>query len=269
MIYLLKNKNHFDVITSMTGFLCKSYYCHTCKKTYKRRNCHKCPAKCIACFKYFKDGKKCSGEIIECQDCNRSFFGEECFNEHKRNRGKKNYSNIGKDLEPNCDNKELYYLEFDSVCNRVKKCPKCESVFTDRKLCGDKNEVHICGYSVCGNCKKYCNMNRHHCFMMKKMCKGGNCDGTCNEEEKKTCYPCKTFNQDYIFYDFETNQESGVHIVNWVDCEDFYGIKNTFETIDEFCQFIFQDEHIFLHSLLTMQKVTMLSLSEIGVLKKV
>ena len=94
MIYLLKNKNHFDVITSMTGFLCKNYYCHTCKKTYKKRDCHKCPRKCLACFKYFKDGNLCSGEIIECQDCNRSFFGKECFDEHKRNRAKKNPSRL-------------------------------------------------------------------------------------------------------------------------------------------------------------------------------
>ena len=36
MIYLYKNKNHFDVITSMPGFLCKKYYCHTCKKAYTR-----------------------------------------------------------------------------------------------------------------------------------------------------------------------------------------------------------------------------------------
>ena len=67
MIYLYKNKNHFDVITSMTGFLCKSYYCHSCKKSYKKRDCHKCPDKCIACFKYFQDGNKCSGEEIICK----------------------------------------------------------------------------------------------------------------------------------------------------------------------------------------------------------
>ena len=89
MIYLYKNKNHFDVITSMTGFLCKSYYCHSCKKSYKKRNCHKCPNKCLACFKYFKNGNKCSGEEIICRSCNRSFFGQACFNEHKRDRSKK------------------------------------------------------------------------------------------------------------------------------------------------------------------------------------
>ena len=27
------------------------------------------------------------------------------------------------------------------------------------------------------------------------------------------------------FYDFETNQETGVHVVNWVDCEDYGGNK--------------------------------------------
>ena len=65
-IYLLKNKNHYDVITSMPGFLCKDYYCHTCKKTYEHRDKHRCPAKCIACFKYFPDGKKCCKPEIVC-----------------------------------------------------------------------------------------------------------------------------------------------------------------------------------------------------------
>ena len=41
MIYLYKKGNHFDVITSMPGFLCKAYYCHTCKKSYTQVNKHK------------------------------------------------------------------------------------------------------------------------------------------------------------------------------------------------------------------------------------
>ena len=32
IIYLHKDKNHYDVITSMPAFLAKDYYCHTCKK---------------------------------------------------------------------------------------------------------------------------------------------------------------------------------------------------------------------------------------------
>ena len=252
MIYLYKNKNHFDVITSMTGFLCKSYYCHSCKKSYKKRDCHKCPDKCIACFKYFQDGNKCSGEEIICQRCNRSFFGQKCFNEHKRNRGKKNYSNIGFDIDPKneINDDEIDNEiddEIDSVCRRVKKCLKCERVFTDRHLYKknkDDNKVHICGYSECSNCRVYCDMHEHKCYMKMKKCMGGNCTGDngCNGENKK-CYSCQTRTDKYMFYDFETNQETGTHVVNWVDCEDFHGNQNTFETIDEFCQFIFNKKY--------------------------
>ena len=216
MIYLYKNGNHFDVITSMTGFLCKSYYCHTCKKSYKKRDCHKCPAKCIACFKYFPTGNKCSGKVIECNDCNRCFFGKKCFEEHKRERKIKEGS------------------ESDIVCQKVQKCLKCGRIVSTGL------ENHICGHSECSNCREYCDMNEHKCFMVSKKCKGGKCIG-CDGDKK--CYSCKTRTDKYIFYDFETNQETGVHVVNWVDCEDFHGNKNTFETIDDFCKFVFKDEN--------------------------
>ena len=220
MIYLYKNGNHFDVITSMTGFLDKSYYCHTCKKSYKKRDCHKCPAKCIACFKYFPDGNKCFGKVIVCNDCNRSFYGKECFDEHKRERKIKEGA------------------ESDIVCKKVCKCLKCGLIFNYGL------DKHICGHSKCSNCREYCDMNEHHCFMISKKCKGGNCKQNKLEcDDKKKCHSCRTKTDKYIFYDFETNQETGVHVVNWVDCEDFYGNKNTFETIDEFCQFIFKEEN--------------------------
>ena len=220
MIYLYKNGNHFDVITSMTGFLDISYYCHTCKKSYKKCDCHKCPAKCIACFKYFPDGNKCFGKVIECKDCNRSFYGEECFNEHKRERKIKEGA------------------ESDIVCKKVCKCLKCG------RIVNNGLDKHICGHSKCSDCGEYCNMNEHRCFMVGKKCKGGNCTQNKSEcTDKKKCHSCRTRTDKYIFYDFETNQETGVHVVNWVDCEDFHGNKNTFETIDEFCQFVFKEEN--------------------------
>ena len=37
-IYLLKNRNHFDVIKSLTAFYDTPYYCHECKKTYTKRD---------------------------------------------------------------------------------------------------------------------------------------------------------------------------------------------------------------------------------------
>ena len=150
MIYLYKNGNHFDVITSMPGFLCKDYYCHTCKKAYTHRDRHKCPSKCIACFKYYPDGIKCSGDAIQCSDCNRSFFGQICFDEHKRDRSSE---------------------KSDIVCQKVAKCLNCERTITTGL------KAHVCGNSKCTNCQEYCDMSTHECYMTLKQCKGGNCTG--------------------------------------------------------------------------------------------
>ena len=291
MIYLYKNKNHFDVITSMPGFLGKSYYCHTCKTSYKRRNCHKCPTKCLSCFKSDSD---CSGEEITCRDCNRTFVGQKCFDEHKRNRSKGKDANI--------------------VCDMVKKCLKCKRIVENLK-------EHVCGFSMCGNCGKYCDPNLHKCYMKIVETKGGHCtnfSGTKNtvvandekrqeqkskdeietilkvreigwdkeeirdmvdwtEEEieevlnltdeeienmkkprkfetrkeigcgglkpENRCLCCKTYTHNYMFYDFETQQDTGTHIVNYVNVQNFSGTEWTFDTIDEFCKFVFQNKH--------------------------
>ena len=84
-IYLLKRRNHFDVIKSLTAFYDSPYYCHECKKAYTKRDKHKCPLKCLSCFTYAKD-KKCESNEITCSKCNRKFFGKKCFKSHLKNR---------------------------------------------------------------------------------------------------------------------------------------------------------------------------------------
>ena len=125
IIYLYKNKNHYDVITSMPGFLGKDYYCHTSKEPYVHRNKHKCPKKCLSCFKY---DSNCKGSEITCKNCNRIFLGQKCFDEHKRNRSKGNKPDI--------------------VCNIVQKCLKCKRTVPDLRK-------HTCGFSKRSNCKEY------------------------------------------------------------------------------------------------------------------
>ena len=51
-VYLLKTRNHFDVIKSLTAFYDTPYYCHECKKAYTKRDKYKCPSKCLSCFTY-------------------------------------------------------------------------------------------------------------------------------------------------------------------------------------------------------------------------
>ena len=82
--------------------------------------------------------------------CNRSFFGKSCYNEHKRERGIN-----------------------DSVCKKVCRCLNCKRTLTT----GLKD--HICGHSICSNCKEYDNMSTHKCYMTVKECKGGVCTGNC------------------------------------------------------------------------------------------
>ena len=77
-IYLLKTRNHFDVVKSMTAFYDSPYYCQECKKTYTKRDKHMCPSKCLSCFTYAKE-RKCDGKEIVCEKCNRKFFGKRCF----------------------------------------------------------------------------------------------------------------------------------------------------------------------------------------------
>ncbi len=48
-IYLYLHDNHYDVITTMPGFLARSYYCNTCKKGYNSRESHLCSNACRCC----------------------------------------------------------------------------------------------------------------------------------------------------------------------------------------------------------------------------
>ena len=172
----------------MPGFLCKKYYSHTCKEGYTHRDKHKCPTKCLACF---KSDSNCRNSEITCNDCNRVFFGQIWFDEHKRNRG------TGK--------------KRDVVCELVQKCLGCKRTVCDLKK-------HICGYSDCSNCGVYCNPQNYKCYMKPIETKGGGCihEIPCEETTKKKdwCLCCKTRTTNYMFYDFETQQNTGTHIVN-------------------------------------------------------
>ena len=221
-IYLLKTRNHFDVIKSLTAFYDTPYYCHECKKAYTKRDKHKCQSKCLSCFTYSK-GKKCSGIEITCKKCNRKFFGRVCFKNHLKNRS-------------------IAENKTDTVCNTVKKCLDCGRIMTGKYV-----NSHKCGYSECTNCGKYVSKN-HKCFMKKVRAKGGHCSNKIpcksNALIKKTdwCYPCRTYTDKYIFYDFECTQSTGNHIVNLSIAQDFEGKEYIHNSIEEFCKCFINDK---------------------------
>ena len=99
------------------------------------------------------------------------------------------------------------------VCALVQKCFECKRTVSNLK-------GHVCGYSVCINCNEYCDLQDNECYMNNVETKGGLCTrgGACeNFKPKERCLCCKTRTDQYMFYDFETQQDTGVHIVNYVN----------------------------------------------------
>ena len=213
-IYLLKTRNHFDVIKSLTAFCDTPYYCHECKKAYTKRLKHKCKSKCLSCF----TNSKCEGTVIVCDKCNRTSLGKMCFKNHLKNGSR--------------------------VCNNVKKCLDCSRIITGKFV-----SIHKCGYAECSNCFKYVSKNLK-CFMKKVMARGGYCEVNrkrpCKDndsiEKKDWCYPCRTYSERYVFYDFEATQSTGSRIVNLSIAQDFDGKEYIHYDMDEFCKFFLNDK---------------------------
>lgn len=147
-IYLYYHKGHTDLIANnrVAGFFGKENFCHKCKKTYKKKDCHKCKFKCNMCCRVDCPAIDMMNKkfTINCKDCNRYFPCEECFDNH---------------LEP--DKKGL------SVCNKVWKCQTCKKVLSRET---QPPETHVCGDYLCSNCK--CIVPKDHkCYMMPKKIK--------------------------------------------------------------------------------------------------
>lgn len=80
-IYLLLEDEHYLLITSIHAAFSLQYYCDQCLKTHNRNACYRyCPYTCLQCYQK----PPCDMRLnkIPCGDCNRFFFGIECFKKH-------------------------------------------------------------------------------------------------------------------------------------------------------------------------------------------
>ena len=77
---LYYHNNHFDTITTLPGFLNRSYFCHKCHKGYSNTADHVCPAQCGSCRRF-----ECfiHGDGIRCNECDRMFKNQACYDHHK------------------------------------------------------------------------------------------------------------------------------------------------------------------------------------------
>ncbi|KAL4101040.1 hypothetical protein QTP88_021061 [Uroleucon formosanum] len=75
-----------------------------------------------------------------------------------------------------------------------------------------KASIDKCGYSICRNCEEEVKINEHKCYMQPIIQKG----------------------EKYLFFDYEAQQETGIHIANKIIAYDFEGNKIMFDTNEAF-----------------------------------
>ena len=124
IISLYYHNNHFDVITTLPGFLKRSYFCQRCHKAYDHTSDHVCTPMCSLCR-----GFGCDFEAngIACNECDRVFKNQACYDRHKN--------------EPMDGGGR-------TVCEAIRKCDKCKKVMDVRKI---RDGGHICG-KKCQTC---------------------------------------------------------------------------------------------------------------------
>ena len=201
-IYLYYQANHFDVITKLPGFLNTNYFCHQCHKGYDHTTDHLCDGMCHSCRGF---GCTIENNGMTCQECGRFFNNQTCYDRHKQepiNGGGR------------------------TVCEAVRKCPKCKKSMDVRRLnkhpCVDNKE--------CPTCKAVLNPNdpNHKCYMQQEQVK----------EESSYAQ--------LLFFDFECNQERGIHEANLCVVYDEEGEVKVFRgknTVRDFCRWLFTPEH--------------------------
>ena len=201
-IYLYYQGNHFDVITTLPGFLNRSYFCHRCHKGYDVTTDHLCDGMCKSCRGF---GCIIEDNGITCQECDRFFKNQTCYDRHRQepiNGGGR------------------------TVCEAVRKCPKCHHSMDVRKL----NKHPCVDNKKCSTCNAVLTPNdpNHKCYIQQEQAK----------EEPSYAQ--------LLFFDFECTQEHGIHEVNLCVVYDEEGEAAVFRgknAVTEFCKWLFTLEH--------------------------
>lgn len=131
-ILLYTETRHFEPILNLRGAAAGRYFCSDCNQSYERQTDHRCSRTCPRCLR----NPPCAGprDAVECRDCNRMFYGNACYENHKivNERGR-------------------------AVCDLYKVCPQC-----CRKI--ENKYKHVCGEMFCKVCRVTTKMN-HNCYM--------------------------------------------------------------------------------------------------------
>ena len=135
-IVVYYQKDHFDLITTMTGFLMCQYYCTICDKGYAVAGQHLCEGTCKSCY---RPNSLCVlDKWVDCEHCQRRFRNATCFNLHRNN----------------------------SHCTNIFVCKKCDAFVNFLRRKKDKR-VHKCGEIFCKVCSEFIDPSTHKCYLKR------------------------------------------------------------------------------------------------------
>ncbi|KAK3723304.1 hypothetical protein QZH41_008116, partial [Actinostola sp. cb2023] len=184
-VYLFHHDEHYDVITTMTGFLKKNYFCPECDVGYSEKSKHKCRPFCECCYETIAN---CSQEVVQwtsCPTCHRHFKSDVCFANHNRVT----------------THRVQGRQERWSVCQRYRRCVDCQKVVDLHKKHQGLRDLtsHRCGEQQCIHCRQWV-LSDHLCHVQPMVI---------DENDKQTMGR-------FIFFDIETMPLEAVHRVNLV-----------------------------------------------------
>ncbi|KAK3751008.1 hypothetical protein QZH41_020166 [Actinostola sp. cb2023] len=183
-VYLFHHDEHYDVITAMTGFLKKNYYCPECDVGYSEKSKHKCQVFCECCF---ESTTNCSREVVRwipCPTCHRHFKSDVCYSNHIRVT----------------THRVQGRQEQWSVCQRYRRCVDCQKVVDlyKKQYQGVRDITsHRCGEQQCYHCRQWV-LSDHLCHVQPLVTDEN--DGNAMDR--------------FIFFDIETMPLEAVHRVN-------------------------------------------------------
>ena len=155
-LILLHEKDHYDVITSLSGFFNKGYICATWFKSYDHEGRHRCTKKieCGACRQ-----KECPDFLHaypqgltatrRCHDCGGDFFGNICYEAHCTE------TRDGKTAR----------VHQQSICFTRRRCEECFKLEVGLK----DIERHRCGDVDCPSCHQYVDTQTHRCYIQRAL----------------------------------------------------------------------------------------------------
>ena len=200
-INLYYHNNHFDVITSIPGFLNRSYFCHRCHKPYDCTADHLCPTMCRSCRAF---GCVYEAGGIVCNECNRLFKSQSCYDHHKEpiNGGGR------------------------SVCEVIRKCEKCGKAMDVRHI---RDGGHTCG-KKCPTCGAILNREDtdHQCYIQQQ------------EQGEGSSYNHLLF---FDFEATQEHGEHRPNLCVVYDEEREVALFQGEDTVKEFCEWLLTPEH--------------------------